>query len=112
MHQNDHSFTAKCEVFTQNKSRRAPSPSDHPYSFLFPEASSRANILTRPDSRAGKSVVGGNRVVDVDEETGVSGRVSTGQGDLRAGAAVATVGDGDLTAGDVELSTILGAGAV
>lgn len=46
----------------------------------------------------------GDGPVDVDHQSGVVGRVGTGEGDLVGRVGVAAAGDGDLSAGNVELS--------
>lgn len=60
--------------------------------------------------RAGDDVAG-HLGVDVDEDTGVGGLVSTGEAD-GSGGGVAAAGDGELVAGHVWLSTARAAGGV
>ncbi|KAI6777280.1 hypothetical protein HG530_001225 [Fusarium avenaceum] len=65
-----------------------------------------------PDLGAGGGVLGHGRVVDAEEEAGVGGLESTGEGDNgRRLAGTGTV-DGDLGTADVELGTVLLASAV
>lgn len=68
--------------------------------------------LTRPYLGSGRSVRSRDRVVDVDQNTGVSRLVSAGEADERAGRAAAAASNLDLSAGDVELSTAGGASRV
>lgn len=65
-----------------------------------------------PDLGAGSSVVGDGRVVDAEEQTGVGGGISTRERDNgRRLASTGTV-DGELSAANVELSTVLLTSAV
>lgn len=102
----------QCQVFTLNIKAASDLPRALRPLFKKLGSSEETDSLTRPYSRAGQSVVGGHRVVDVDEQTGVGGLVRAGQGDQGARAAVAAAGDGDLAARDVELGATLAASAV
>jgi hypothetical protein len=57
-------------------------------------------------------VAGGDGPVDVDEQTGVGRGVGAGEGHEGGAGGAGAAGDADLGAGDVQLSTIAGAGAV
>jgi hypothetical protein len=62
-----------------------------------------------PDGRAGHHVVAGTGTTpEVEGKSGVGGRVDTGDLDERAGAAVATSGDLDLSAFDVYADMLAG----
>lgn len=68
--------------------------------------------LAREDGRAGVLVRSRDGVVDVDEDTRVTGRVGAGEGNLRRGLGAAAAGNFELGARDVELGTALALGHV